>query len=119
EVALRKPALTLGRAKELLASNLEEVSRLKELSEGLLRLAREHDDTAYAPVWLDDIAGDASNHVIKPAQAKHIAIDDAAPHVQVLGDAQSLAQAVVTLLDNAIKYSGEHSTVYIGGHTHG
>ncbi|HEX3568788.1 MAG TPA: ATP-binding protein [Candidatus Saccharimonadales bacterium] len=115
EVALRKPDLTLIRAKELLASNLEEVTRLKALSEGLLRLARNHSGAPHQPLWIDDIASEAVNRVLKAAQAKHISIDESAPHAQVLGDTDGLVQVMAVLLDNAIKYSEPHTTVCIAG----
>jgi signal transduction histidine kinase len=115
EVALRASDLTLSRAKELLHSNVEEITRLQQLSEGLLRLTNGRQHLPVQPVWLDEIGGDAMNHVIKLAQAKNIAIDDTVPHVQVVAHPQSLAQAIVILLDNAIKYSPEKSTVHLEG----
>jgi two-component system sensor histidine kinase CiaH len=115
EVALRKSDLTLKRAKELLASNLEEVVRLKALSEGLLRLAHDRKKMPHELAWIDDIANEAVNGVIKAAQAKDISIEEAAPHVQVIGDADGLKQAVSVLLDNAIKYSDPGHAVHIDG----
>lgn len=115
EVALRDSGLTLPRAKQLLASNLEEVTRLRDLSDGLLRLARGDKELERQPVWLDDVASDAMNVVITLAQAKHISIEETVPHVQTMGDKQSLVRALVILLDNAIKYSDEHSVIRLGG----
>ncbi len=119
EVALRAPDLSLKRAKELLHSNLEEVTRLRDMSDGLLHLARGDRSIELQPVWLDDIASEAMNRVIKTAQAKDISIEDAVPHLQVLGDGQSLTRALVVLLDNAIKYSTEKTTVTMSGSLHG
>ncbi|HUS26672.1 MAG TPA: HAMP domain-containing sensor histidine kinase [Nevskiaceae bacterium] len=114
EVALRKPGLTLPRAKELLHSNLEEVTKLKALSDGLLRLTREeHVDLELKKIELPPIATEALNRILKPAQAKHITIADEIPHIQVMSDEPSLTQAITILLDNAIKYSGEGTTVHI------
>lgn len=120
EVALRKSELTLTRAKELLASNLEEAMRLKQLSEDLLRLAREDNkDMQLQPVWLQDIATEAVNHVMKSAQAKNIAITDSLPHLQVMADLNSISQVLVILLDNAVKYSGKKTTVALAGRSVG
>lgn len=119
EVALRKSGLTLPRAKQLLQSNLEEITRLQQLSEGLLRLTSGRHDMPVQPVWLDEVGNDAMNHVIKLAQAKDIAIEDTVPHVQVLADAQTLAQSIVILLDNAIKYSPAKSTIHMQGKSSG
>lgn len=115
EVALRDSGLTLLRAKQLLASNLEEVTRLRDLSDGLLRLARGDTELEMRPVWLDDVASDAMNMVITLAQAKHISIEETVPHMQTVGDKQSLTRALVILLDNAIKYSNEHGVIRLGG----
>ena len=119
EVALRASDLSLKRAKELLRSNLEEVKRLRDMSDDLLRLARGDKGTELQPVWLDDIAVEAMNHVIKAAQAKNISIEEAVSHLQIQGDAHSLTRALIVLLDNAVKYSGDDSTVKIFGAVHG
>jgi signal transduction histidine kinase len=120
EVALRSKDLTLARAKAILASNLEEAVKLKELSEGLLRLAeKDHRDTTMTPVSLADVATEAMNHVIKSAQKKNIVIQDEVPKIMVRGEMQHLAQAVAIFLDNAIKYSDEKSTVYVTAETKG
>jgi len=112
EVALRSKNLTLPRAKELLSSNLEEVMRLRDLSDGLLRLAR-GDQLHVQPLWLDDIVTEAVNRVLKTAQLKRVSIEETVPHVQVMGDKDALVQVVVALLDNAIKYSDKKSEVTI------
>jgi signal transduction histidine kinase len=114
EVALRSKDLTLARAKELLASNLEEAVKLKGLSEGLLRLAQKsRSDTTLEPVSLADVATEATNHVLKLAQKKGITIEDKVPKIMVNAEMGHLTQAIVVFLDNAIKYSYEKSTIYI------
>jgi signal transduction histidine kinase len=116
EVALRKPHLTLGQAKDVIKSDVEEMIKLKNLSDGLLSLSKQ--DTAIPvmqPVSLQDVAGEALNRVLAAAQAKKISIDDTVPAVKVLGDMPSLVQAVTVVLDNAIKYSPEGSTVWLAG----
>lgn len=116
EVALRKPDLTLKSAKDVIKSNLEEMSKLKGLSDGLLSLARQDQRALINQlVSLQDVASEAMNRVVKAAQAKQIAIKDTVPDVSVMGDFQSLVQAVVILLDNAIKYSPKKSTIYLEG----
>lgn len=101
------------KAKRLIASNLEEITRLRELSEGLLHLSSDSNSLALQPVWADDVSTEAMNIVIKSAQAKHIAIEDLWLHTQVVADKQSLVQVVVILLDNAIKYSKEKTIIYL------
>lgn len=117
EVALRGSSLTLGRAKEVLASNLEEITRLQQLSDGLLQLTAGRQHVPLKPVWLDEVGAEAMNQIIAPAQAKDIAIDDTLPHIRIMADPQSLSQALVILLDNAIKYSPKKSTIHLEGKT--
>lgn len=114
EVALRKETLSLDRAKELLASNVEEVKKLQELADGLLRLAREDNHTLeMGPVSLATVATEAINRVIKPAQSKDIEITDKVGNEYVIADSASLIQVLSVLLDNAIKYSEKKQPITI------
>lgn len=114
EVALRKQSLSIERARELLQSNVEEVKKLRELSEGLLRLAREdRHELVMKPVELSVVATESINRVLKSAQAKDIVVIDKTNNVKALGDLPSLTQIAAVLLDNAIKYSDDGKTVTI------
>lgn len=116
EVALRKPRLTLGQAKKVISSNVEEMNKLKSLSDGLLDLSKQDlNNLVKRPVSLQDVAAEAMNRVLPAAQAKNISVQDDAPAIKVVGDMSSLAQAVAILLDNAIKYSPAKSTIYLSG----
>ena len=110
-LSLSKPA------RELIESNLEEVTHLKQLSEDLLRLARQTEEPDVQPTWLDDVASLAMNRVAKSAQAKNMVITDISPHISAIANKQSLLQTMLILLDNAIKYGGPGSTIHIEGHT--
>jgi len=118
EVALRKPRITLGQAKDVIRSNMEEMVKLKDLSDGLLSLAKQDTGTIIVskPVSLQDVAGEAMNRVLQAAQAKQISIQDDVSAIKVSGDMRSLVQTVTILLDNAIKYSPEKSTIHLQGH---
>ena len=116
EVALRNPKLTLVRSKEILASNLEEVTRLQALSDGLLRLAREDSrDIVLAPIALADVVEEAISHYQKPAQRKHITIVPKVGSLVVHADRPGLVQVLDILLDNAIKYSPAKTTITVSG----
>ncbi len=118
EVALRKPKLGLSEAKDVIKSNLEEAIKLEKLSDGLLRLSRQNGkDLPKAPVLLGEVANDAMNQFIKPAQAKNIKIEDSVPEIKVLGDTASLTQAVAVLIDNAVKYGNDGDTIHLEGYT--
>jgi signal transduction histidine kinase len=114
EVALRDSNLTKAEAVELLKSNLEEVGKLKRLSEGLLRLAQgdgQPDENSRAS--LSGIIKEAIERVQKPAEAKKIKIENKTKDIVLRGDHQSLVELLVILLDNAIKYSPGKSTIRI------
>jgi len=106
EVALRKRDLSAPQAKKLLQSNLEEVSKLRALSENLLKLARNGDQSLEKQsVSLEDISIEAMNHVVKAAQAKKISIENNVKPLAVNADKVALVEVFNVLLDNAIKYS--------------
>jgi signal transduction histidine kinase len=100
-------------ARQLINSNLEEIARLKALSEGLLQLTHEDKELALQPIWVDDIATEVINRMVRPAQAKQIVIEDAWPHSQVLAHGPALTQIILILLDNALKYSLPKTTIYL------
>lgn len=114
EVALRDHKLSKESAAKLLGSNLEEVGKLKALSEGLLRLAAEEEKGKMKQsVALKEVAQEALERWIKLANKKNITIKATLNAVNVRGDKQSLSDLTSILLDNAIKYSPEGSVIYL------
>jgi signal transduction histidine kinase len=114
EVALRDKQLTAADARTLLGSNLEEIAKLEALSAGLLRLARFEnglDPTAVLDVPVKDIFEAAIDRLQTPLAQRHIELDVQVGEETVAGDQASLTELVVILLDNAIKYSPEKSTI--------
>ncbi|HEY5667801.1 MAG TPA: HAMP domain-containing sensor histidine kinase [Candidatus Saccharimonadales bacterium] len=120
EVGLRNPELTLARAKTLLGDTLDEVKKLSALSNGLLKLTRSGGgDMPKTPVQLNKIATEAVNQLELAASNKRILIKNDVGKEQVLGDHVSLKELVVILLDNAIKYSGEQTTITLSSKRQG
>lgn len=120
EVALRDPKLSRDDAAALLHSNLEEVAKLRDLADGLLRLARsEQASLPQTRVELAAIARDAAERVASIAAGRHIKLNNQvdSPGPATTGDATALAELVVILLDNAVKYSPTHTTVTISAWT--
>jgi two-component system, OmpR family, sensor histidine kinase CiaH len=117
EVALRDKSLGIADARTILAQNVEEVEKLKTLTDGLVKLARKdnHDNTALTMEQVDvqDVTSEAMNRIMRLALEKDIAIDDHSRPGAIFGDQQTLVQALVVLLDNAIKYSSKGSTIHI------
>ncbi|MEO8784879.1 MAG: HAMP domain-containing sensor histidine kinase [Candidatus Saccharimonadales bacterium] len=112
EVALRNKNLNPNQAKALLASNLEEVNKLRALSDVLLRLAR-HDDQALnlQTISLLAIGTSAVKSHSKAAKAKKITIDNRLDDALVVGDQAALTEILSILLDNALKYSPAGSQI--------
>lgn len=121
EVAMRDAKLSAAEARELLKSNLEEISKLEALSNGLLKLAQ-HDNGGInkEPVSLSKIAGEAIQRLDKQAKQRSVTFKNAINNdTVVLGDHQSLTELIYVLLDNAIKYSPADSTVELGSSVSG
>lgn len=119
EVALRDKKLSITDARELLASNVEELDRLGKLSEGLLLLARGNQTSDLQEVVKIPVAvKDAVSQVSHQAETKHILINiEDIPKVEILGNKIQLVQLLVILLDNAIKYSEPKQPITLSGST--
>ncbi len=118
EVALRDKQLTKGEAKQLLKSNLEEVAKLRALSDGLLRLARQDNQLLDGQADLRKVATAAISRARPLLAAKSMELQDQIPKVQVKGDEQSLIELMVVLLDNAIKYSDPSKKIILQAVAH-
>lgn len=118
EVALMNPKLTLADTKKQLQSNLEELARLTTLSDGLLRLARlENYDLRQSDVSVDAVIRRAIDRVLPLAEAKRMLLTTPEQTDAVIkGDEDSLVEALVTILDNAVKYSPEKTEVTVQTH---
>lgn len=112
EVTLRNGNLTQAEAEALLRSNLEEVAKLKSLSDGLLKLARgATDHSHWTKFSLKQITDQAIKTVLPLAAAKTIELIDQASDHRLYGDQTNLTELLVILLDNAIKYSPAESRI--------
>jgi two-component system sensor histidine kinase CiaH len=113
EVALRNSGLTKDQAIGLLKSNLEEVAKLKALSEGLLRLANSGGVQELQAVALKEIVPEAINRFAKAAELKHIKIIDKTTDIKVRSQPDSLVELLAIFIDNAIKYSPPNRSIII------
>ncbi len=115
EVALMDPKLTLKDAKQQLKSNVEELEKLSSLSEGLLRLAQiDNNHLVKSAVKAETIAQAAVNRVLPQAETHGVLIkSEIKTNTEVLVDEASATEALVTLIDNAVKYSPRNSEVIV------
>jgi heavy metal sensor kinase len=116
EVALQDPR-SPAEYRDVIGSMLEEVDRLTRLSESLLVLSR--GDAGHVPLRKEDIsllqiAKGAIASVEVLAEEKHQKIDlQGDENLFVSADRLILRQAIINLLDNAIKYSPSESGLLV------
>ncbi len=116
EVAMRDGVDDASR-REAISSMLEEVERLTLLVDSLLTLTRADTGAtalSFAPTDVSALANDAVESLRVLADEKSIELTaETAGGVNARADAAILKQAIVNLLDNAIKYTPEHGRVAI------
>jgi signal transduction histidine kinase len=108
EVALRDKSLSLGDARKLLQSNLEDVDRMQKLSNYLLKLHRYEKG---ASLEFGDV--DLKQVVEKATSGFKFKFDLDLKKSVVRGNEDSLIELVTILLDNAIKYSPKGKDVEV------
>lgn len=114
EVALRKSKLPAVEARSLIAHNVEEVKKLRDLSNMLLDMLKNTDEpVTLQPVNLQDAVSDAMSSVVAITQEKDISIEDSVPELYASTDQALLARIIAILLDNAVKYSDENKQIRI------
>ena len=120
EVALRNSNLTKAEAIVLLKSNLEEVAKLKSLSDGLLRLANDSGRIEHPqPVDISEVLNIAISRLSKAATQKQIKIMLKPAKLKVLGDKDSLVELMAIFIDNSIRYSPGKTSVDLSARRHG
>ncbi len=116
EVFLRQRDFSKPEARALIESNLEEVQRLENLAGSLLALTQyQKTSLTLGPVDISSIAAESVKRITKLADSRHITLARQTPSGLVQGDFDSLVELLSIILDNAIKYSPDHTTVHIDG----
>lgn len=113
EVSMRDKKLTIKEARAQLASNLEEVIKLRTLSDRLLKLARDEEDIEIKKFQIQLSIKEAIKQAQPLAKNKNIKLVDKSVKLQVLGNAQHFQDCLSIILDNAIKYSPKKTTVTV------
>lgn len=116
EVTLLDKKASTAQLRETLAGNLDEVKRMESLVNNLLQLATLEANQLrmdFSRISMKEIVVNAIQVVEKYATKKHVTLDSTLKEGMVIGNKESLMQLVVILLENAIKYSPEHSVVHI------
>lgn len=115
EVTLMDPKLTLTAAKDQIKSNIEELEKLSNLSEGLLKIASSNTaELVLGEIVVNDLLQAARDRVMPLAEQKNILITSHSSVTRAInGDKASLLEVLVILLDNAIKYSPAKSRIQL------
>lgn len=117
EVALRKSKLSLSDSRKIIRQNVEDVTGLQKLTDNLLKLASDDYNLELKPVTFQDAASDAINVILPVAQSRGVSIEDETANNKVLADQARLQQAILVLLDNAVKYSPSKAHVKLTSFT--
>lgn len=120
EVALLDPKANRQELQSTLQSNVEDAIRMEQLINSLLRLTKlDNDDSRanFESIPSTELVTEAIAHIQMIADNKHITIEQDVKAEQVYGDRDSLVQLLVILLDNALKYSPNQTTVHVTSHT--
>jgi signal transduction histidine kinase len=113
EVLLRDKKPADKELKTQVSSNLAEARKLQLLTDRLLKLSRNE------PLELSKIdvlmaASEALTHIQPAAKSKQITIKNHLKSHIITADADTLTEVLAILLDNAVKYSPQKSTIIIG-----
>lgn len=114
EVTLRKNELTLDDAKDTMRHSIEEADKLQSLTDGLLSLLREDSsDQTLSPVSIPDLVSNVLTRVAPKAVERHIVVDDQTTPSVISVQPDSFERVLLILVDNAVKYSPDKSTITI------
>lgn len=120
EVFLRQKSFTEAEARAVIESNLEEVQRLDSLAGSLLALTQ----YGSAPLQLTtleigNVVDTALQQQQKAAKQNRMSIEQHIQPARIMGNSESLTQLLAIMLDNALKYGPDGSTVHVRGSKHG
>lgn len=115
EIALREKKPTTAALKDSLKSNLEEVDRLQLLTDRLLALSSQQ------PVTLEAfdtqyVVHEAVHRHEAAAKQKKITLVSSGDDLKAIGDIDTVCDIISILVDNAIKYSPDATTVTIAAY---
>ena len=114
EVALRKKTLDEKKARAVFRRNIDEVEKLRELTDNLLQLTQvDNQQIEKQAVDMAELIRDTVDRYQPVADKKQVVLDMQVPSVTHVAAVAAVTQILGTLIDNAIKYSLSGSTVVI------
>ena len=116
EVAMRKKNLPEEKAREVIAKNIEEILRMKELTASMLDVARENNDRENGEtIVIDEFMTNLRGKLLPVARKSGIEIKlevNVGKDKTAVVAKNTLEQVLTIFADNAMEYSGD-STVYL------
>ena len=114
EVALRKKTLDEKKVRVVFQRNIDEVEKLRELTDNLLQLTQvDNQQIEKQAIDMANLVRDTVDRYQPVADRKQVVLDIQVLPVTHMVAVTAVAQILGTLLDNAIKYSPSGSTVVI------
>ena len=117
EVVLMNENASKSDLKQTIKSNLEEVTKIENLINNILKLTKLENDelkSEFTNVSLTDTIKDSVDQVISIASSRNIGIESEVPRdINVFGNKSALVQLIIILLDNSIKYSKENTIIVV------
>ena len=116
EVALHKKSLSEEKAREVIAKNVEEILRMKELTASMLDVARENGDReSEETIIIADFMTELREKLSPVAKERGVKIEleiNVGKNKSAVVAKKTLEQVLTIFADNAMKYSGD-SIVYL------
>ena len=113
EVALRKKTLDEKKVRVVFQRNIDEVEKLRELTDNLLQLTQVDNQIEKQAVDMAKLVRDTVDRYQPVADKKQVVLDMQVPSVTHTVAVAAVTQILGTLIDNAIKYSPLGGTVVI------
>lgn len=115
EVALRKQNITEDKARAVFKSTINEIEKLRSLADGLLDLVAIKPRDQTKTIDLNQFLSNVVQRIKLLAKAKDSTIIVKADSKNITANTVVLEQIMTIILDNAMKYSPENSTITING----
>lgn len=116
EVTLRDKNLDVDGAKKLISESISDVNRLQSLSEGMLQLTQfqqPNENLKFEKISTKSIISESIKRIKMIADKKLITINAEGKNFNILGNRFGLADLMVIILDNAVKYSKTKGKIFI------
>jgi len=118
EIALKNPGTSSSEFRKVIESNLEEINRMSQMTENLLKLSRveaRKEKIYFSEVDLGELVRDAVNRIKSRNFQKEISIEiERADPGKILGNQEDLVSVASNLIQNGVDYNQPGGAVRVG-----